>query len=74
LIKKQVFDQPKDTLKVCLPAMLYILQNNLFYVAASHLDAATFMVSSDALILMNSRLDRLSTKNLRNSYLLNSSA
>jgi len=24
--------------------MLYILQNNLFYTAASHLNAATFMV------------------------------
>ena len=44
-MKKQVYDQPWDTLKVCLPAMLYILQNNLFYIAASHLDAATFMVS-----------------------------
>ncbi|KAI6175489.1 UDP-galactose transporter [Aphelenchoides bicaudatus] len=46
LIKKQVYDQPWDTLKVCIPAMLYICQNNLFYVAASHLDAATFMIVS----------------------------
>ncbi|CAK5081748.1 unnamed protein product [Meloidogyne enterolobii] len=46
LIKKQVFEQPKDTLKVCLPSMLYILQNNLFYTAASHLNAATFMIIS----------------------------
>ncbi|KAF7638613.1 hypothetical protein Mgra_00001991 [Meloidogyne graminicola] len=46
LIKRQVFDQPKDTLKVCIPSMLYILQNNLFYTAASHLNAATFMIVS----------------------------
>lgn len=43
-MKIQIYDQPLDTLKVCLPAMLYTLQNNLFYIAASHLDAATFMV------------------------------
>ncbi|VDM81826.1 unnamed protein product [Strongylus vulgaris] len=42
----QVVRQPFDTLKVCIPAMVYILQNNLFYVAASHLDAATFMITS----------------------------
>ncbi|CAJ0603062.1 unnamed protein product [Cylicocyclus nassatus] len=42
----QVVRQPYDTLKVCVPAMVYIVQNNLFYVAASHLDAATFMITS----------------------------
>lgn len=45
LVKEQVFKVPRDTLKVCIPAMLYIVQNNLFYIAASHLEAATFMVS-----------------------------
>ncbi|KAI6233225.1 hypothetical protein M3Y99_00934300 [Aphelenchoides fujianensis] len=44
LLKKQVMDSPGDTLKTCIPAMLYTLQNNLVYVAASHLDAATFMI------------------------------
>ncbi|KAI6238858.1 hypothetical protein M3Y99_00643200 [Aphelenchoides fujianensis] len=44
VLKKQVVDSPGDTLKTCVPAMLYTLQNNLVYVAASHLDAATFMV------------------------------
>lgn len=43
-IHTQVVRQPFDTLKVCIPAMIYIVQNNLFYLAASHLDAASFMV------------------------------
>uniref|UniRef100_A0A8R1I3I7 UDP-galactose transporter n=2 Tax=Caenorhabditis japonica TaxID=281687 RepID=A0A8R1I3I7_CAEJA len=45
-LKTQILEQPFDTLKVCIPAMIYIVQNNLFYVAASHLDAATFMITS----------------------------
>lgn len=45
-LMNQVVRQPGDTLKVCIPAMIYIVQNNLFYVAASHLDAATFMITS----------------------------
>ncbi|KAI1732922.1 nucleotide-sugar transporter domain-containing protein [Ditylenchus destructor] len=67
MLKKQVLDQPWDTLKVCLPAMLYTLQNNLFYTAASHLDAATFMIVSQlkifatalfSIILLNRTLIR----------------
>uniref|UniRef100_A0A158PC61 Nucleotide-sugar transporter n=1 Tax=Angiostrongylus cantonensis TaxID=6313 RepID=A0A158PC61_ANGCA len=46
IIMNQVVRQPYDTLKVCIPAMVYMVQNNLFYVAASHLDAATFMITS----------------------------
>jgi len=45
-LKKQLLGQPWDTLKVCVPAMLYTIQNNLFYLAASHLEAATFMIVS----------------------------
>ncbi|CAJ0932637.1 unnamed protein product, partial [Mesorhabditis belari] len=45
-LNSQVINQPGDTLKVCIPAMIYTVQNNLFYVAASHLDAATFMITS----------------------------
>uniref|UniRef100_A0A0N5CDM2 UDP-galactose translocator n=1 Tax=Strongyloides papillosus TaxID=174720 RepID=A0A0N5CDM2_STREA len=45
-INAQVIKQPFDTLKVCVPAMIYIVQNNLFYLAASHLDAASFMITS----------------------------
>ncbi|KAK5985620.1 UDP-N-acetylgalactosamine transmembrane transporter, partial [Trichostrongylus colubriformis] len=46
VLMDQVVRQPYDTLKVCVPAMVYIVQNNLFYIAASHLDAATFMITS----------------------------
>lgn len=34
-----------DTIKICVPSFLYVLQNNLLYLSASHLDAATYQVS-----------------------------
>jgi len=49
-LKKQILDQPIDTLKdnlrVWIVPTLYMGVNDLFYHAASHLDAATFMVLS----------------------------
>lgn len=63
--RSHTISQPWDTLKVrsmrnmainfidqvCVPAMVYVIQNNLFYIAASHLEAATFMVHSSIFYL-----------------------
>ncbi|KAL4261293.1 Nucleotide-sugar transporter [Pleurotus pulmonarius] len=46
---KDVFSA--DCWKLSIPAILYVIQNNLQYVAASNLDAATFQVSYQMKIL-----------------------
>ena len=45
LVFEQLVGHPYDTAKVCVPSLIYTVQNNLLYIAVSNLPAATFMVS-----------------------------
>ncbi|XP_071796482.1 CMP-sialic acid transporter-like [Asterias amurensis] len=40
-----VITNPRDSFKMCVPSIIYAIQNNLAFVALSNLDAATYQVS-----------------------------
>lgn len=43
-LNENIIQQPLDCIKISVPALIYVLQNNLLYVAVSNLEAATFQV------------------------------
>lgn len=45
ILNNTIIKQPVDTLKVCIPSLVYLIQNNLLYVSTSNLDAATYQVT-----------------------------
>jgi len=47
-IQENVIDRPKDALKIMIPALLYLVQNTLLYVALSNLTAPLFQVTYQA--------------------------
>jgi len=51
VIKNQILLQPKETSKLAIPAILYALQNNLFFLALGYLDSASYQVTSQLKIL-----------------------
>ena len=43
---------PKDTFRAFLPSILYLVQNNLLWAAANHLDPAAYLLIYQTKILM----------------------
>lgn len=44
IVRSQIFQQPIHMLKVCVPSLVYVVRNNLLYLAVTHLDAPKYQV------------------------------
>lgn len=51
-----ILKQPLETIKVGIPAVLYTIQNNLIFIALSHISAATYQVTYQLKILTTALL------------------
>lgn len=50
-VKEHLLNSPFEVLKVSVPSFLYVIQNNLLYLALTNLDAATYQVCYQLKIL-----------------------
>ncbi|CAG0900398.1 unnamed protein product [Cyprideis torosa] len=50
-VKREVLGSPRESSKLIVPSSLYLIQNNLLFIALSNLDAATYQVTYQLKIL-----------------------